>query len=62
LSTEDPLLSIDEGLVKAVELLQRILPREPAVQGARLRHGLMIRPRRGGQRGPGRYAAQSMSS
>lgn len=26
---EDPLLSIDEGLAKAVELLQRILPREP---------------------------------
>lgn len=33
---EDPLLSIDEGFAKAVELLQRILPREPAVnvQGA----------------------------
>lgn len=26
---EDPLLSIDEGFAKAVELLQRILPREP---------------------------------
>lgn len=26
---EDPLLSIDEGFEKAVELLQRILPREP---------------------------------
>jgi hypothetical protein len=29
---EDPLLSIDEGLAKAVELLQRILPRDPAVK------------------------------
>jgi sugar phosphate isomerase/epimerase len=28
---EDALLSIDEGFAKAVELLQRILPREPAV-------------------------------
>ena len=27
---EDPLLSLDEGFAKAVELLQRILPREPA--------------------------------
>jgi len=26
---EDPLLSLDEGFAKAVELLQRILPREP---------------------------------
>ena len=29
---EDALLSIDDGLAKAVELLQRILPRGPAVK------------------------------
>ena len=29
---EDALLSIDEGFAKVVELLQRILPREPAVK------------------------------